>query len=67
MPSEVRFADVRRVLERHDWKLKNVSGSHFIFEKEGERRHINVPVHNGKVSPGYIRRIEKEHGIDCRG
>lgn len=63
MPSEVRFADVRRTLEQHGWTLKGVNGSHHIFEKEGERRHINIPVHKGKVPPGYVRRIEREHGI----
>lgn len=63
MPSEPRFANLRRCLEHHGWTLENVNGSHHIFKKEGERRHINVPVHNGKVKSGYVRRIEKEQGV----
>lgn len=62
-PSEVRFAEVRRVLERHGWTLDRIASSHFIFRKEGEPRHINLPVHHGKVAPKYVKKLEKEHGI----
>ncbi len=63
MPSEVRFADVRRTLEQHGWTLRRISGSHHLFEKPGEERHISIPVHRGRVAPGYLRRIEKLHAI----
>lgn len=63
MPSEVRFADVRKVLEQHGWTLDRYHGSHAIFIKVGEPQHINLPVHGNKVKPRYIRQIEKNYGI----
>jgi predicted RNA binding protein YcfA (HicA-like mRNA interferase family) len=65
MASETRFADLRRRLEAHGWTLDRINGSHHIFVKEGED-HISVPVHGGRVKPGYIRRIEKRLGISLR-
>lgn len=61
--SEVPFRQVRRALEQHGWTLDRISGSHHVFTKEGEPRHITIPVHKGRVKPVYIRKIEKEHGI----
>ena len=66
MPSEVRFAEVRKKLEAHGWTLDRISGSHHIFRKEGSR-NFSIPVHRGKVRPVYISLIEKEHGIKIRG
>jgi predicted RNA binding protein YcfA (HicA-like mRNA interferase family) len=57
--SEVRFGEVKALLERHGWTLRRVSGSHHIFKKEGDRM-FSVPVHRGKVKPGYVREI-KDH------
>lgn len=65
MPSESRFADVRRYLEQHGWTLVRTKGSHHHFKKEGEPRLITVAVHKGKVPPVYIKQIKKDHGIDC--
>ncbi len=65
MPSEVRFAALKRRLEEHGWTLDRISGSHHIFVKEGED-HISVPVHKGRVGPGYIRRLEKRLAIPLR-
>src|SRR5439155_21000150 len=44
MASERRFADVRRQLEEHGWRLVRISGSHHIFAKEG-RRPLSIRVH----------------------
>lgn len=66
MPSEVRFAEVRRVLEQHGWTLIRIRGSHHVFSKPGEASGITLPVHRGKVSPVYIRQIEKAIGIKLR-
>ena len=65
MPSEVRFAELRKLLETHGWTLDRISSSHHIFVKKGEEL-ISLPVHNGRVKPGYIRRIEKQLGISLR-
>jgi len=58
MPGEVRFGEVRNILERHGWQLVRIRGSHHVFEKRGYS-NIVLPVHNGKVLPIYVRKIEK--------
>ena len=59
MPSEVRFAVVRKLLETNGWTLVRISSSHHIFEKPGRRGHLSISVHHGKVKYGYVRIIEK--------
>ncbi len=61
MPSEERFAVVRRMLERNGWKLVRINGSHHIFEKPGQG-HFSVPVHHGKVKPFYVREAKRLAG-----
>ena len=58
MPSEERFAVVRKYLETHGWALQRITGSHHIFTKSGSEC-FSVPVHGGKVKPQYVRRIKK--------
>jgi len=58
MASEMRFADVKKMMEAKGWRLHKISGSHHIFVKPGVRR-FPIPVHNGKVKPGYVRTIQK--------
>lgn len=36
MPSEVRYPEVRKLLELHGWTCSRIKGSHHIFTKEGE-------------------------------
>lgn len=59
MPSEVRFAVVRRRLEQHGWTLIRIKGSHHIFKQEGQRL-FNIPVHKGRVKPFYLREVNAE-------
>jgi predicted RNA binding protein YcfA (HicA-like mRNA interferase family) len=65
MPSEVRFAEVRKFLEHHGWTLVRISGSHYIFRKEGEQG-ITIPVRRGEVLPVYVRKVEKAVGGKLR-
>jgi predicted RNA binding protein YcfA (HicA-like mRNA interferase family) len=58
MPSEVRYPEVRRMLEAKGFRLDRVRGSHHVFEKPGAFPMI-VPVHHGKVKYAYVRKIEK--------
>ncbi len=62
MPSEVRFAEVKRLLESHGWTLSRISSSHHIFAKPGEPFHFSIPVHHGKVKHGYLSDIKKRLG-----
>ncbi len=57
MPSEVRFAALKRRLEKHGWTLDRTKGSHHVFKGEG-RPLVIIPVHKGKVKPVYVRQVE---------
>jgi|tagenome__1003787_1003787.scaffolds.fasta_scaffold18201920_1 predicted RNA binding protein YcfA (HicA-like mRNA interferase family) len=61
MPSPVRYAAVKRLLERHGWAHTRTSGSHHIFTKPGDRLW-SVPVHNGTVKHAYVRQIKQYVG-----
>jgi predicted RNA binding protein YcfA (HicA-like mRNA interferase family) len=58
MASEKSFREIRATLKLHGWNLARIHGSHHIFEKTGQA-NIVIPVHRGKVKPGYGRIIEK--------
>jgi len=58
MPSDVRFAEVQRLLESYGYRLVRIAGSHHVFDKPGERP-IPIPVHHGKVKHVYVRKILK--------
>jgi predicted RNA binding protein YcfA (HicA-like mRNA interferase family) len=59
MPSPVRFAKIRKHLERHGWTLVRISGSHHTFTKPGELRPLVIPVHQGKVDAIYEKQARK--------
>lgn len=58
MPSEVRFSEIRRALERHGWVLNRINGSHHVFTGHG-RPTIPIPVHRGKVRHEYAKLVQK--------
>ncbi len=58
MPSPVRFAEVKRMLEARGYVLSRISGSHHIFTKKGVAP-VTIPVHHGKVKPAYVRQVQK--------
>jgi predicted RNA binding protein YcfA (HicA-like mRNA interferase family) len=58
MPSPVRFAVVRQMLESAGYVLARISGSHHIFTKT-DADPVSVPVHKNHVKYGYVRRIQK--------
>lgn len=58
MPSEVRFAVVRKMLRERGYELVRSRGSHFIFDRPGGPLVV-VPVHRDKVKYDYVRKIEK--------
>lgn len=57
MASPVRFADIRRVLERHGWTHRQGKGSHHVFTRPGGPT-IVIPVHRNRVKPVYVRQVE---------
>lgn len=62
MPSEVRYSEVKRLLESHGWVLNRINGSHHVFTKPAGRS-FSIPVHHGKVKFPYVREIKKHLGI----
>lgn len=56
MPSEVRFAEIERLLRNHGWTSKRSKGSHFCFTGP-DRPLVVVPVHRGRVKPVYVREV----------
>jgi predicted RNA binding protein YcfA (HicA-like mRNA interferase family) len=66
MPSEKRFAEVRKLLESHGWFLERITSSHHVFSKPGEPMKISVPVHGNRVKPNYVRIIQKKIEEDQR-
>jgi predicted RNA binding protein YcfA (HicA-like mRNA interferase family) len=64
MPSPVRFAVVKKLLEQKGYRLDRISGSHHIFKKPGaepepEPEPESIPVHHNLVKASYVKRIEK--------
>ena len=58
MPSDWRYAEVKKLLESHDWFLDRIRGSHHVFTRPGKRT-IVFPVHHGRVKYAYVRQIQK--------
>jgi predicted RNA binding protein YcfA (HicA-like mRNA interferase family) len=61
VPSEVRFAEIRKRLESDGWKLDRINGSHHMFEHP-TKGSLSIPVHRGKVKPIYVKKVEKAIG-----
>jgi predicted RNA binding protein YcfA (HicA-like mRNA interferase family) len=54
-----------RVLQRHGWMLKRITGSHHIFTKEGQQERIVIPVHgNEPLKTGLLRHQMKIAGLN---
>ena len=53
-----------KLLERKGWVLRNITGSHHIYTKEGRIERISVPVHaNASLKIGLQSRLMKIAGI----
>ena len=63
-PVDMRFDEVRVILEYYGFMLdsKNQKGSHFVFIK-GEQL-ITIPVHNNVVKKTYLQLIIEELGLE---
>lgn len=57
--------DFAKLLERHAWELKRISGSHHIYAKLGNPARISLPIHgNQNLKTGLLRHLLKLSGID---
>jgi predicted RNA binding protein YcfA (HicA-like mRNA interferase family) len=52
--------DLIRILERHDWQLLRINGSHHVYGKPGSVVRLSVPVHgNQPLKIGLLRHLLK--------
>ncbi|MUH01496.1 addiction module toxin, HicA family [Scytonema sp. UIC 10036] len=53
-----------KVVERHGWELKRITGSHHIYAKEDVPAILSIPVHSNRDLPiGTLKSIMKDAGI----
>jgi predicted RNA binding protein YcfA (HicA-like mRNA interferase family) len=45
---QVTGKELAKAIQDKGWSLKRVSGSHYIFTKEGRQERISIPVHGNK-------------------
>lgn len=48
-----------RALEANGWYHARTSGSHHIYKQDGNENCISVPVHNGDLKTGLLRKLMK--------
>jgi len=56
--------DFARLLEKHGWELKRITGSHHVYAKPGNPARISVPIHgNTSLKFGLLKHLLKISGI----
>ncbi|HSK29852.1 MAG TPA: type II toxin-antitoxin system HicA family toxin [Candidatus Limnocylindria bacterium] len=56
--------DFARLLEKHGWELKRVTGSHHIYAKPGHPARLSVPIHgNAPLKIGLLKHLLKTSGL----
>ncbi|HEY0455907.1 MAG TPA: type II toxin-antitoxin system HicA family toxin [Verrucomicrobiae bacterium] len=57
---QISGKELCRAVQRKDWILARVHGSHHVFVKSGQRERIVIPVHGNKpLKIGILRSIMK--------
>ena len=63
--ANVRFRELRSLVEAAGWELDRVSGSHYFFAKRG-RMPLSIPNHRGALNPylvdGVLDELERDYG-----
>jgi predicted RNA binding protein YcfA (HicA-like mRNA interferase family) len=50
-----------KIVERHGWELKRITGSHHIYAKESVDAILSIPVHSNRDLPkGTLKSIMKD-------
>jgi hypothetical protein len=53
-----------KIVERHGWSLKRITGSHYIYVKQSMNAILSIPVHGNRDLPiGTLRSIMKDAGL----
>ncbi len=53
--NNVKFSDIRKLLELDNFVLDRITGSHHIFIKDDII--LVIPVHNNRVKSVYVKRV----------
>lgn len=53
-PGDVRFDALDAVLRGYNFVRRNEGLSHYIYRHPSLTRHVNIPVHDGKVKRTYV-------------
>lgn len=62
--SSMSGKELAKLLERNDWILLRVQGSHHIYGKAGSSIRISVPIHGNKsLKVGLLRHLLKQAGL----
>lgn len=57
--------ELARALERHDWNLLRIHGSHHIYGKPGSVVRLSVPIHGNKpLKIGLLKNLLKQSGLE---
>lgn len=66
--ANVRFRQLRSLVEAAGWELDRVSGSHYIFVKPG-RMPLSILQHPGALNPWLVDRVldELERNYEVEG
>ncbi len=54
-PDNVKFQDIRHLLEEENFFLERITGSHHIFRKENYI--FVIPVHDKKIKAVYVKKV----------
>ena len=57
--------ELAKLLEQHGWELRQVTGSHHIYAKDGRPERLSVPVHGQQaLKTGLLRHLLKLAGLE---
>ena len=59
----LHWRTVERVVLSYGYELYRTEGSHRIYVKEGEVRHVTVPTHKA-IAPGTLASIIRQMNLD---
>lgn len=54
--------DIQRAIERAGWKLVRTEGDHLVYQREGSRWNLVIPLRKD-VSEGLLRDLVKKMGL----
>lgn len=59
MTKPQKYRDVAKFLRTQGWQIKRKKGSHEIWSPQGGGQTFAVVKHNGEVSPGIVRQLQR--------